>query len=160
MPKPKVYIETTIVGFLTARSSRDLVTQSKQQTTKEWWDEERSAFDLFCSPLVLREAGAGDSEAARERLQKLEDLPALDLTEEARDLAAKLVGPGKIPPEYYEDALHIAVATVNGIDFLLTWNLTHIANATLRRTYEEVIRTEGYDPPVICTPEELLNIDS
>lgn len=130
MPKPKVYIETTIVGYLTARSSRDLVTQSKQQTTKEWWSKERPDFDLFCSPLVLREAGAGDSKASRERLQRLKDIPALDLTEDARDLAEKLVGPGKIPPEYYEDALHIAVATINGIDFLLTWNLTHIANAT------------------------------
>jgi hypothetical protein len=108
----------------------------------------------------LRKAGAGDSDAARERLQKLEGLPALDLTEEARDLAAKLVGPEKTPTEYYEDALHIAVATINGIDFLLTWNLTHIAHATLRRMYEKIIRTEGYDPPVIWTPEELPNIDS
>jgi hypothetical protein len=118
MPKSKVYIETTIIGFLTARSRRDLVTQSKQQTTREWWSEERSDFDLFCSALVKREAGAGDSDAATERLQQLEGIPVLDLTEEARDLAEKLVGPGKIPPEYYEDALHVAVATVNGIDFL------------------------------------------
>lgn len=159
MPKPKVYIETTIVGFLTARSSRDLVTQSKQQTTKEWWSEERSNFDLFCSPLVRREAGAGDTEAAEERLQALNHIPALRLTEESGELAEKLVGPGKIPSEYYEDALHVAVATVNGMDFLLTWNLTHIANATLRRVYEKVIRSEGYEPPVVCTPEELLNIE-
>ena len=159
MPKSKVYIETTIIGFLTARSRRDLVTQSKQQTTREWWSEERSDFDLFCSALVKREAGAGDSEAAKERLQQLEGIPVLDLTEEARDLAEKLVGPGKIPPEYYEDALHVAVATVNGIDFLLTWNLTHIANATLRKKYESVIRSEGYKPPLICTPEELLSVE-
>lgn len=104
----------------------------------------------------MRKAEAGDAEAAEERLRKLEKIPVLDLTEEARDLARKLVGPGKIPPKYYGDALHVAVATVNGLEFLLTWNLRHIANATLRRVYEEVIRSEGYDPPVVCTPEELL----
>ena len=156
MPGSKVYIETTIIGFLTARPSRDIVTQSKQQTTLEWWSEERSGFDLFCSPLVVREASEGDPEAAKERLQKLGGIPVLDLTEEAKDLAQKIVGPGMIPPTYYEDALHVAVATVNGMEYLLTWNLTHIANATLRRKYEQEIRLEGYEPPIICTPEELL----
>ena len=155
MPTSKVYVETTIIGFLTARPSRDLVTQAKQQTTQEWWSEERSGFDLFCSVLVVREAGQGDLEAAKERLQTLREIPVLDLTEEARDLAQKIVGPGMIPPQYYEDALHVAVATVHGMDYLLTWNLTHIANATLRRKYEQEIRMEGYDPPIICTPEEL-----
>ena len=156
MPKSKVYIETTIVSFLTARPSRDIVTQAKQQTTQEWWSEERSDFDLFCSPLVVREAGDGDPEAAKKRLQELSGIPVLDLTEEARDLAQKIIGPGMIPPRYYEDALHVAVATVNGVEYLLTWNLTHIANATLRRKYEQEIRLEGYEPPIICTPEELL----
>ena len=156
MPRSKVYVETTIISFLTARPSRDIVTQAKQQTTQEWWSEERSDFDLFCSPLVLREASDGDPEAAKKRLQELEGIPVLDLTQEASDLAQKIVGPGMIPPRYYEDALHVAVATVNGVEYLLTWNLTHIANATLRRGYEQEIRSEGYDPPIICTPEELL----
>ena len=95
MPKSKVYIETTIIGFLTARSRRDLVTQSKQQTTREWWSEERSDFDLFCSALVKREAGAGDSDAATERLQQLEGIPVLDLTEEARDLLKNSSAPAR-----------------------------------------------------------------
>ena len=155
MPRAKVYIETTIIGFLTARLSRDIITQAKQQTTRDWWREERSGFDLYCSALVLREAGTGDSEAARERLEELGGMPVLDLTEEARNLAQKIVGPGMIPPQYYEDALHVSVATVNGMDYLLTWNLTHIANAMLRRKYEPAIRSEGYEPPIICTPEEL-----
>lgn len=155
MPGSKVYIETTIIGFLTARPSRDIVTQSKQQTTREWWREERSGFDLFCSPLVMREVSEGDPEAAKERLQKLSGVPVLDLTEQAGDLARKIVGPGMIPPKYFEDALHVAVATVHGMEYLLTWNLTHIANATLRRKYEQEIRQAGYEPPIICTPEEL-----
>ena len=157
MPRSKVYIETTIIGFLTARPSRDIVTQSKQQTTREWWSEERFDFDLFCSPLVIREVSEGDPIAAQERLQKLSGMPVLALTPEAKDLAQKIVGPGMIPPMYYEDALHVAVATVNGMEYLLTWNLTHIANATLRRKYEQEIRLQGYEPPLICTPEELMS---
>lgn len=114
--------------------------QAKQQTTREWWSQERSGFDLFSSPLVVREASQGDPEAAQERLKELRGIPVLDLTEEARDLALKVVGPGMIPSQHYEDALHVAVATVHGMEFLLTWNLTHIANATLRRKYEQQIR--------------------
>jgi hypothetical protein len=103
----------------------------------------------------MREANRGDSEAAGERLKQLREIPVLDLTEESRDLAKKIVGPGMIPPKYYEDALHVAIATAHGMDYLLTWNLAHIANATLRRQYEQVIGRHGYDPPIVCTPEEL-----
>ena len=156
MSRPKVYIETTIIGFLTARPSRDIVTQSKQQLTHEWWNEERSGFDLFCSPLVVREVSQGHPDAAKERLEELSGIPVLDLAVEAKNLAQKIIGPGMIPPIYYEDALHVALATVHGMDYLLTWNLNHIANATLRKKYEQEIRKEGYEPPLICTPEELM----
>ena len=155
MPQPRVYIETTIIGFLASRPSRDLITRAKQQITHTWWARKRDSFDLFCSALVVREVSAGDPEAAAERLRKLKGVPVLDLNEEAQVLAQQLVGPGMIPTQYFEDALHVAVATVNGMAYLMTWNLTHIANATLRSTYEEVIRANGYAPPLICTPEEL-----
>lgn len=90
----------------------------------------------------------------------LQDLPLLNLTAEVEELVAKIVGPGMIPREYPEDASHIAVATVNGLDYLLTWNLSHIANAMLRNNFERLIRSEGYEVPIICTPEELMEGDS
>ena len=152
----RVYVETTVVSFLTAQPGGDLATRAKKQATKRWWKVERSNFDLFTSELVVQEAGSGHPEAAQRRLEVLGKLPSLEVTDDVSDVAQKIVGPGMIPEKYADDALHIAVATINGMDYLLTWNLTHIANATLRRKYESVIRSAGYRPPTICTPEELL----
>jgi hypothetical protein len=154
--KPKVYIETTIVSYLAARPSRDLITAAHQQVTQEWWDNRRDDFDLFVSQLVIREAGAGDELAVQRRLQTLEDLPLLQLTEQASALARTLIDESALPPQAVGDALHIAVATVHGMDYLLTWNLKHPANATVRNAITITCRAHGYEPPVICTPEELL----
>ena len=159
MPKPKVYVETTIPSYLTARPSRDVVTQHRRRSTRLWWQSQRSKYDLFTSQVTLQEAEAGDPEAAQERRGFLQDVPLLDLTTDVEELAAKIIGPGMIPTKYPEDAAHIAVATINGLDYLLTWNLSHIANATLRNNFERCIRLEGYEVPIICTPEELMESD-
>lgn len=159
MPKPKVYVETTIPSYLTARASPDVVTQHRRLATQAWWQTERAKYDLFTSQIVLQEAQVGDPEAARRRMSALQDLPLLDLTAEVEMLAAKIIGPGMIPKEYPEDAAHVAVATINGLDYLLTWNLSHIANATLRNKFERLIRSQGYEVPIICTPEELTEGD-
>lgn len=151
----RVYIETTIPSYLVARSSRDLVVAAHQQITQEWWDR-RSQFELFVSQLVLREASAGDDDTAVKRLSLLEEVSILELTEEANDLASELLKQGALPKNATVDALHIAIAVVNGMDYLLTWNCAHIANATMRGTIEHICRTKGYEPPVICTPEELM----
>ena len=137
MSKPKVYIETTIPSYLTARPSRDAVTRHRRRSTQTWWRSQRSKYDLFTSQVALQEAEAGDPEAAQRRLAALQGLPLLDLTAEVEELVAKIVGPGMIPREYPEDASHIAVATVNGLDYLLTWNLSHIA----KRDAPEQLRT-------------------
>ncbi|MCP4614302.1 MAG: type II toxin-antitoxin system VapC family toxin, partial [Planctomycetes bacterium] len=142
-------------SYLVARSSRDLVVAAHQQITQEWWDG-RSKFELFVSQLVLREANSGDSEVAAKRMEALQDIPILELTEEANALASELITQGALPENATVDALHIAIAVVNGMDYLLTWNCAHIANATMRGTIEYVCRTKGYEPPVICTPEELM----
>ncbi len=127
-----------------------------QQTTHEWWNKRRSVFDVVASELVAREAGAGDPQAAQERLAVLATIPLLDVKEEARSLAKELVILGAVPPEAAEDALHIAIAATSGVDYLLTWNLRHMANATMRTRIEEVCRLSGYRPVVICTPDALL----
>jgi len=154
--KPRVYLETTIPSYLTAWPSRDLVRAAHQQITRDWWDRRRAVFELYISQVVLRECQAGDATAAAERLKVLQDLPLLEQTEEATRLAQALVDRVPLPERAAVDALHVAIAAVHGVDYLLTWNCAHIANATLRDPIESVCRENGYEPPAICTPDELL----
>jgi hypothetical protein len=155
MPR-RVYIETTIPSYLTARPSRDIVQAARQQLTREWWDVERRNYDLCISQIVLDEATAGDAEAAQRRLAVIDTLPLLDLTFEVDGLAETIMQSGLLPASASRDAVHIAVAAVHQVHFLLTWNCRHIANATIFRDLQHIIMSAGYDVPVICTPEELL----
>jgi hypothetical protein len=157
MTKPAVYLETSVVGYATSRTSRDLVVAGRQQITRDWFALGAGAYDLFISQLVVSEASGGDEAAARDRAAFLEGISRLGITAAAGELAARLVQRGAVPREAAEDALHIAVAAVHGVDYLLTWNCKHIANATMRQAIERVCRESGYEPPVICTPEELTN---
>jgi hypothetical protein len=151
---PRTYVETSIVSYLTAWPSRDLVRAAHQQVTREWWAT-RGSYELYVSQFVLDEAAAGDSAAAEQRLEALQGIALLDVTEEAIVLAGDLVAGGGLPAKARVDALHIAMATVHGMDFLLTWNCTHIANAATRSTIEDLCRAAGFEPPIICTPLEL-----
>ena len=153
--KPKLYVETSVVSYLTGRPSRDLVTVSRQELTREWWEHEREDYDLFVSAYVIEEAGRGDPEAARLRLAMLLGVPEVTLPPEARALAEELVEPGPIPAKAALDAYHIAAAVAGGADYLLTWNFKHLANAALWKRIDAACRLRGYEPPVICTPEEL-----
>ncbi|MBI1852011.1 MAG: type II toxin-antitoxin system VapC family toxin [Planctomycetes bacterium] len=157
MTKPAVYLETSVVGYATSRPSRDLVVAARQQITREWFALRAQRYELFVSQLVASEASGGDEEAARERTGFLHGIPRLGITDPAGELAAKLVESGAVPRNAAEDALHIAVAAVHGVDYLLTWNCKHIANATMRQAIERVCRNANYEAPVICTPEELMN---
>jgi len=158
--KPKVYIETTFVSYLKARPSRDVVIAGHQQIAREWWENSRGDFDLSTSQLVLQEAGAGDREAAQERLDVLRVMILLDTTEEAVTLAEELVKAGALPAKAGDDALHIAIAATQNIPYLLTWNCRHMANATMRPLIETVCAQKGYKAPIICTPEELTKVQS
>ncbi len=155
--RPKAYLETTIPSYLTAWRSRDLIKAAHQEATREWW-EGRSRFELYVSQVVVRESAGGDPEAAAQRLQALAGIPILDVTEDAEVLAGDLIDRGPLPKKAAVDALHIAVATVHGMDYLLTWNCTHIANAATRGGIEAVCRENGMAPPTICTPIELMEI--
>ena len=154
--KPTVYLETTIISYLAARPSRDLIVAANQQITHEWWNNHRHKYQLFISPLVVQEISAGDTNASAQRLALVEGIDALDLTEQAVLLAESLTGQGVIPSAKLEDALHIAIAAVAEIDYLLTWNIKHIANAALRSRIEELCRIAGYKPPIIYSPYEFL----
>ena len=151
-----VYVETTVFSYLAARPSRDLREAAHQQITAEWWDSRRHEFVLFVSQLVVEEASAGDPTVASRRVGYLADLTLLELSDPTLALAEKLLADGAVPVAASEDALHIAVATVHGMHYLMTWNCKHIANAATRSRIETACNDAGYDMPVICTPEELL----
>lgn len=155
----RVYIETTIPSYLAAQPSRDVVLAGKQETTREWWARYGQKLDLFTSTVCLEEASQGDPEAARKRLEVLETLPLLEMTESVESVAGQLVESGLIPHKCARDAFHIAFATVHDLDVLLTWNCAHLANAFMLRDMAKKLRELGYEPPVICTPEEMMGDD-
>ncbi|MCX5682485.1 MAG: type II toxin-antitoxin system VapC family toxin [Planctomycetota bacterium] len=154
--KQQVYLETTIVSYLTARPSRDLILAARQEVTRQWWEERRGHFEIYVSQAVLDEAGRGDPEAANRRLELLRGVPRLLVTEQAVGLARDLVKAHALPEQGVEDALHIAVAAVHGMDILVTWNCRHIANAELMPAIRATIERSGNDSPTICTPDELM----
>jgi hypothetical protein len=153
--RPTVYIETTIVSYLTSRGSNDPLMAGQIGATRTWWDGERLKFDLYTSQLVLDEAAAGDPGAAAERIAVLSTLPSVPVTDDAVGLADALVARAALPMNARIDALHVGTAATSGLSYLLTWNCRHLANATLRAKVEQVCRDQGYEPPIICTPLEL-----
>jgi hypothetical protein len=155
--KPKVYIETSVISYLTSWRNPDLIMAANQEITKEWWDN-RDEYDLFLSEFVIQESSAGDPEAVRKRISVLKGIPSIDLTDEVEKFALALLEKLPLPPKAKIDALHIAIATVGGMDYLLTWNCKHIANAVLRPKIEAISRESGYEPPIICTPQELWEV--
>lgn len=152
---PSVYLETSVVSYHTAELSRDMVTAARQTVTQEWWTESREQFELFISVLVVEEAQSGNPDKAEKRLALIEDLPILQINDPAEEIAKRLIAEQLVPNSSAEDALPIALATVHGIDFLLTWNFRHINNARMKSRIRSAIEARGYECPVICSPEEL-----
>lgn len=157
--KPTVYIETTVPSYLTAWPSRDLIRAAHQQITREWWNK-RDKFDLYASRLVVEECQDGDAQAAADRLASLAGIPLLQQSPDVSALAEALMRDVPLPVKAAADSLHIATAAVHGMNYLLTWNCTHIANVVLRPQIEAVCRAAGFEAPLICTPEELVSGDS
>ena len=154
--KPTVYIETTIVSYLTAWPSRDVLRLSHEILTREWWTTRRSAFDLFASDVVVQEASRGDPSADAERLNALAGIPLLPLNPAVSDLAQRLETALSLPPRARLDAAHAAIAAVHGVQFLLTWNCTHLANAFLADRIERACAECGFKAPRIITPDLLM----
>ncbi len=151
--KEKVYVETTVVSDATALPTNDLALVGRQVATREWWKTAAERFDLFVSPIVRREAAKGDAYAANRRLEALSAFPELELTSEASALAQKLVEAKAVPARFKEDALHIAIAAVAGMDYLVSWNFRHITNAQMIPKIKKVCSDNGYVCAEICTPQ-------
>ena len=155
--KPRVYIETSVVSYLVGWLSRhDLYVAANQEYTRQWWSEKRHQFELFTSAVAVEEAGDGTPELASARLAYLRELSFLEVTDEAEELQEELLRRAALPQKARLDALHIAVATVNGLDYLLSWNLKHIVNAVMLPKVYLLCRSLGYEPPFVCTPSELM----
>lgn len=150
-------METTVVGHLAARQQPDILVAARQLATHAWW-KRRIEFEVFVSQIVLDECRSGDPTAASERLEMVRDIKILDVKPEADELAMLLTSNHGIPETEPRDALHIAIAAVGGLQYLLTWNFRHIANPSTRNLIENICREAGYTPPIICSPDELLGM--
>ncbi|HEY2413290.1 MAG TPA: type II toxin-antitoxin system VapC family toxin [Pirellulaceae bacterium] len=157
--KPTVYLETTIIGYLAMRLSRDLRVAANQQMTRDWWDHFRHKYEPVVSRFVIDECAKGDPTAAQERQTYLSQLQLLDLPAGVKPLADALLSRVPLPKKATLDAFHISAAAVNSVEYLLTWNCRHIANAALRRKIDSTCRDLGYEPPLICTPQELMEFN-
>lgn len=156
MEKPSVYLETSFISYLTARPSHNLIVAAHQSITVDWWENRCNDFELFVSQVVFDEAKLGNSEAAAKRLNIVNDLSFLEISEEVINFADKLIEYKAVPKKEIRDAYHLSVACIHGINYLLTWNCKHIANAEKLVDIEQICIDYGYQVPVICTPEQLL----
>ncbi|WP_153558783.1 type II toxin-antitoxin system VapC family toxin [Roseimaritima sediminicola] len=151
-----VYLETTVIGNIAGRVHPDLAMAARQSVTRRWWDTAAERYELFVSALVVEECNGGDPQAASERFAVIGNLPMLDGGDDAKSLADSLLDGNAVPRSEPRDATHIAIAAVNGIELLATWNFKHILNPTTQHIIDAVCRKAGYEPATICTPEQLL----
>lgn len=156
--KPTVYVETSVVSYLTARTSRDLVVAAHQQLTAEWWEQALPKLEAFVSPVVLEEIGRGDPGAAESRLEAVSAFGVLEVSADVRDLAEHYFAAIDLPERARADAYHLALAVWHGMDYLVTWNCTHIAGGKVKLIVQVANARRGISSPMICTPEELMEI--
>jgi hypothetical protein len=155
--KPRVYLETSVVSYLVGwLNQRSILVAHNQEFTREWWSARRGQYQLFSSAVAVKEAQKGDPALANERLRFLAEATLLDVTPSATDLALELLRSTGIPARADVDALHVAVAAVHGMDYLVSWNCKHIVNANILPRVYSVCRASGLEPPLICTPQELM----
>ncbi len=155
----KIYIETSIVSYLTARPSNNLIAAAWQKETIDWWEKQKDRFELYISEVVIEEASRGDESAASKRLVALEDIEVLELNNASIELSKALISEGGIPKKALDDALHVAIASIHKMDFLLTWNCRHIDNAEMKPKIRHIIEQHDYHCPEIATPIELMGVD-
>ena len=156
--KPTVYIETTVISYLTAKPSRDLIIAAHQQITHDWWDLALPHFDVFVSPIVLEEISRGDAQAAKPRLETVSSFPVLEVLSEIRNLAESYFAAIEIPEKARADSYHLALAAWHGMDFMVSWNCTHIVSGRVKKIIEKINYEYGIRTPIVCTPEELMEV--
>lgn len=154
--KPKLYIETTVISYHMSRPSRDLIIAAHQQVTHDWWELALPNFEAFISPIVLEEISRGDAQAAKRRIESISGCPLLEVVSEVRELADSYFTGIDVPEKARADSYHLALAAWHGMDFLVSWNCTHIVSGRVKRIIEEINLFRDIRTPIICTPEELM----
>ena len=154
--KSSVYLETSVASYYSSRPSNDIIILARQRITQQWWERAMARFSIFISEAVIEEAADGDSQAAQKRLQAIKLFPLLDINEEVSALYKVYIKRLAIPQNALRDAVHLAVASVHRMDYLVTWNCAHIANGEIIKKVMEINIGLGVSIPVILTPEELL----
>jgi len=154
--KPVVYVETSVISYLAARPSRDVLTQARQIWTWEWWNSAQTHWTLKVSEMVIEEAVRGNPDAAGRRLDLLHGLDVVGVDDEARAFAQRLLDVGALPKTEPEDALHVAVSAVIGARYLVSWNFAHLVGPEAKIRLLEAVRVCGRSPALLATPEELL----
>lgn len=157
--KETVYLETSVISYYTAKASRDVIVLAHQQITKEWWDSYHEHYRFYISEIVKEEVSRGDPTASSIRLDFIRNIPHLMLTQEIERIAEMYITELNIPKDSIRDALHISTACFHKVDYLVTWNCAHIANAHMIKKLYRVNKELGLYTPVICTPEELIEVD-
>jgi len=140
---------------LVPRPTNNLIASARQHTTRIWWQNNADNFRLFTSEVVHFEASKGDPQMAHARLEFIASIPRVPVTAESHQLADKLLSCGVISAKAKTDALHLAIATVHHLDFLVTRNCRHLANGEISRQVVNFFRQIGYTPPYMCTPDGL-----
>ena len=158
--KPIVYLESSVISYLTFRPNRDVIIAGRQAITLDWWENQRQRFELRISILVEEEISRGDSKDAQLRLETVDDIPSLTISDDATKVANLLLAKGVVPKGSEEDALYIGIAAAQGVDFLLTWNFKHINNAETKESVIKIVESCGYKCPQLCPPEELGGISN
>ena len=151
----KIYLETSVISYLVARPSKNIVVAAHQTSTSDFWDR-LGDYDAFVSDIVIQEASKGDETQSKRRCQIINDFQVLKIDDEAKKLARKILIAKIIPEKCPEDALHIAVAASNGMDVIVTWNFKHINNPFIRKRIRQIVEENGFVCPEICSPEEFL----
>jgi predicted nucleic acid-binding protein len=152
--KETIYLETSVVSYYTARPSRDLIVMAHQQITHDWWEIALEEYDIYVSEIVIEEMSMGDPDAVLKRLDAVKGFAKLELIEDVEKMMEVYMKELKIPPKAFRDALHLAFASVHGIDYLVTWNCTHIANVNIIKKVMRINDKFNVSIPIICTPEE------
>ena len=150
-----IYIESSIISYLTSRPSRDVVKAGRQAITSDWWLNSKSQYEVYISALVEEEISGDDPTAAAKRLEAVVNIPSILITAETQLLTDALVASKAVPDNSVRDALHIAIAATQGIDYLLTWNFKHIHNAETKAFIAHIVEADGWVCPILCSPEDL-----
>lgn len=156
--KESIYLETTVVSYYTSKPSRDIIALAHQEITRQWWPMAIRRFNVFISEVVIEEARLGNQEAAKRRLEELKNFPHLELNDKVEKMAQVYMKKLEIPEKSFRDAAHLAVASVHNIDYFLTWNCAHLANGEIIKKLIQINESSGIHTPIICTPEELMEV--